>query len=221
MAKYGMVVDLNKCVRCRTCYVVCKREHNILAHPRDRDHPHEYYRLRYVEWEHGKYPQVKRASIPVSCMQCDDPICRSFCSVDAISQRNDGIIAIDKDICNGCGVCAAVCPYGALYINQEWKADGCDFCADRLDDGLPPKCVEMCPTNARIFGDLDDPESEVAKLLALGRAKPLLLEGVRSTRIYYIPSPSEPDWEKLPANESFLEALARRKRDLPPVRGIV
>ena len=221
MAKYGMVIDLNKCVRCRTCYVACKREHKILAHPRDDKHPYEYYRLRYVEWEHGKYPAVKRAFIPVHCVQCDDPICMSFCPVDAISKGSDGIIVIDKDLCNRCGVCAAVCPYGALYINSDGKADGCDFCADRLDAGLAPKCVEMCSGGARVFGDLDDPQSKVSKLVTSGRAKPLLIGGVKSVGVYYIPSPNEPDWDNLAANEDFLKSLDKRKRDLPPVKGVL
>jgi len=221
MANYGMVIDLNRCVRCRTCYVACKRQGNILAHPRDEQHPYEYYRLRYVEWEWGKYPAVRRAFIPISCMQCDDPICMRFCAVDAINRRSDGMIVIDEDICNGCGVCATVCPYGALYINSDGKAGGCDFCADRLDAGLPPKCFEMCQGGARTFGDLDDPESKISKLVASGKANPLLLEGVKSTRVYYIPSPKEPEWEKLPTNEDFLTVLEKRKRDLPPIRGII
>jgi len=216
-----MVIDLNRCVRCRTCYVACKKEHNILAYPRDGEHPYECYRLRYVEWEWGKYPVVKRAFIPVQCMQCDDPICIRFCPLDAITQRSDGIIIIDKERCNGCGVCAAVCPYGALYINPEGKADGCDFCADRLDAGLPPICIEMCLGGARGFGDLDDPESEISKLVASSKAKPLFFEGVKNTRIYYVPSPNEGDWNKVAINGDFLEALAKRKRDLPPVRGIL
>lgn len=221
MARYGMLIGLNRCVRCRTCYVACKREHNILAHPRDEDHPYEYYRLRYVEWERGKYPEVKRAFIPVHCMHCEDPICIKFCPVDAITQRSDGIIVIDEERCNGCGVCAAVCPYGALYISPDEKADGCDFCADRLDAGLAPACVEMCPAGARIFGDLDDPESEVSKLIASGKAKPLLFAGVKNTRVYYIPSTQEPDWDKLAIDGDFLTALDKRRRDLPPVKGIL
>lgn len=219
MANYGMVIDLNKCVRCRTGYVACKREHNILAHPRDTQHPYEYYRLRYVEWEWGKYPTARRAFIPIHCMQCDDPLCIRSCPLDAISQRSDGVIVMDKVRCNGCGDCVAVCPYGALYIDLGGKADGCDLCADRLDAGLPPKCVETCPAGARIFGDLDNPQSEISKLVASGEAKCLLLAGVKSTRVYYIPSANEPDWNELATNEDFLKGLAKRKRELAPVKG--
>lgn len=221
MVKYGIVIDLNKCVRCRTCYVVCKKEHKILAHPRDNEHPYEYYRLRYIEWEWGKYPRVRRAFIPVHCMQCDDALCIEFCRTEAITRRNDGIIAVVKDRCIGCGVCAAVCPYGAFYIKWNDKADACDFCADRLDAGLPPECVEECPAEARIFGDLDDPESKVSKLVASGEAKPILLGNVTNTKVYYIPSKNEPNWDELPANQDFLEALGKRKRDLPPIKGII
>lgn len=224
MASYAMVIDLNRCVRSRTCYVACKKEHRILAHPRDENHPYEYYRLRYAEWEWGEYPIVKRAFIPLICMHCEDPICLKFCPLDAISKRSDGIIVIDKERCNGCGICAHVCPYGALYITPEGKADGCDFCVDRLDAGLPPKCVEECPSDKRgaiIFGDLDDSESQVAKLINSGKAKPLLLAGVKSVRVYYVPSPNEGDWDKLATNESFLNALAKRKVDLPDITGVL
>ena len=224
MAKYGMVIDLNRCTRSRTCYVACKREHNIMAHPRDDSHPYEYYRLRYVEWEWGKYPEVKRAFIPVLCMHCDDPICMRFCPVEAISKGDDGITKIDKRLCNGCGVCAVICPYGALYIGPDGKADGCDFCADRLDAGLPPRCVEECPSGSKgaiLFGDLDDPESGVSKLIKVGKAKPLLLGNTQGTRVYYVPSQNEPGWDELPKNQGFLQALDKRKRDLPPVKGVI
>jgi len=117
MATYAMVINLNACTRCRTGYIACKKEHKILAHPKDNEHPYEFYRLRYVEWEWGSYPAARRAFIPIACMQCEDPICTKFCAVHAITRRSDGVLVIDKNICNGCGVCAAVCPYGALYIS--------------------------------------------------------------------------------------------------------
>lgn len=167
---------------------------------------------------------VKRAFIPLICMHCEDPICLKFCPLDAISKRSDGIIVIDKERCNGCGICAHVCPYGALYITPGGKADGCDFCADRLDAGLPPKCVEECPSDKRgaiIFGDLDDPESQVSKLISSGKTKPLLFAGVKSVRVYYVPSPNEGDWDKLVTNESFLNALGKRKVDLPDITGVL
>lgn len=223
MASYAMIIDLNRCVRSRTCYIACKKEHRILAHPRDEKHPYEYYRLRYVEWEWGEYPTVRRAFIPLLCVHCEEPICLRFCPVDAISKRSDGITVIDNERCNGCGICTQVCPYGALYITSEGKADGCDFCANRLDAGLQPRCVEECPSGggAIIFGDLDDPESHVSKLISSGKAKSLLLAGVKRTRVYYVPSPNEGDWDEMATNEAFLNALGRRKIDLPGIIGIL
>ncbi len=221
MSSYGMIIDLDKCFRCRTCYVACKKEHKILAHPRDETHPYEYYRLRYIEWENGRYPVVRRGFIPVHCMQCEEPICVNFCSVDAISKRVDGVVRIDKERCNGCGVCASVCPYGALYIGPSGKADGCDFCLDRIDIGSLPRCVEECPAKAILFGRLDDPESRIYQLVGSDRAKPLLSGGVKNTRVYYIPSLNEPDWKNLHANEGFLRSLEKRKKDLPPVKGVL
>jgi tetrathionate reductase subunit B len=216
-----MVIDLNKCVRCRTCYVACKREHNILAHPRDDKHLYEYYRLRYVEWEWGRYPTVRRSFIPFQCVQCDDPICIKFCPLDAIIFNKNGIIKIDRDRCNGCGICAAICPYGALYINHENKADACDFCTEKLASGLVPTCVEMCPAGARIFGDLNDPRSKTSKVVKSGRAKCLVLKSAENKRIFYIPSSNEPDWNKLEIDKDFEKALNKRNRDIPPIKGVL
>ena len=124
------------------------------------------------------------------------------CPVDAISQRNDGITVIDKGRCNGCGICVAVCPCGVEYIGPDGKADACDFCTDRLDAGLQPRCVEECPSGggAITFGDLDDPRSQIPKAISSAKAKPLLLAGVKSVRVYYVPSPNEGDWDRLATN---------------------
>ncbi|MBW2609635.1 MAG: 4Fe-4S binding protein [Deltaproteobacteria bacterium] len=217
MSRYGIVTDLNRCVRCRTCYVECKRSHDILAHPRDDHHPYEYYRLRYVEWERGRYPTVKRSFIPLHCVQCDEPICIRFCPIDAISKRKDGIIHIDRGECNGCGVCAMICPYGALYIDHENKADACDLCVDRSI----PACVEMCPAGAKLFGDLDDPDDKISKVVKAEIAKPLIIKSAENRRVFYIPSPNEKGWESLEADDAFKQALEKRKKDLPPVKGIL
>ena len=221
MARYGMVIDLNRCVRCRTCYVECKRAHNILAHPRDTQHPYEYYRLRYVEWETGTFPSVKRGFIPLQCLHCVNPICAAFCPTNAIVIGKDGLISLDREQCNGCGACANVCPYGALYIDHEGKADLCDFCFDRIKRGMVPACVEMCPAGARVFGDLNHSDSTISKIITSKHAKPLLLKGQLNDRIFYIASRNEDNWDDLDSHENFQTAMDMRKRDLPPVKGIL
>lgn len=221
MARFGMVLNLQRCVRCRTCYVTCKREHNIMAHPRDDQHPYEYYRLRYVEWEWGKYPTVRRSFVPVHCVQCENPVCAGFCPTEAIQQREDGIIQVLKEKCNGCGVCTAVCPYGAIYLGHDQKADVCDFCVERVDKGWLPTCVGMCPAGARIFGDLNDPNSQISRIVSSGRAKPLVLAGNENNSVYYIPSPNENAWNELEYDGGFKKALNKRRKDLPPIRGVL
>ena len=220
MTRYALIFNLNRCVRCRTCYIACKWEHGIPFHPRDEAHPREYYRLRYVSWEWGSYPDVRRAHIPIICMHCDDPLCIDFCPTQAIVKRGDGIVYVDKERCNGCGVCVHVCPYGALYIGPNGKADGCDLCVDRVDSGLEPRCVEECPARAIIFGDLDDEKGHVHRLVSSGEARPLLLDGVKGTSVYYVPSRNE-RWDELPRDMNFLKALGERKRDLPPIKGLI
>ena len=148
MAKHGIVIDLNKCIRCRTCMVACKIQNNIPPKARDRG---EHYRMRPVEWEEGIYPQVRRIFIPVLCMHCDKPACMESCPAEAISKRPDGLVVINKEKCVACGTCNEACPYGVPFLME--KADKCDFCAAaRLDRGeKEPYCARSCVGEAMIF----------------------------------------------------------------------
>ena len=163
MARYGMVIDLTVCLNCRACMVACKTEHQI---PTGKHSGHEYYRMSVLEYEKGKYPKVKRIFAPILCMQCENAPCIDACpTLDAI-HREDGIVVINKDKCNGCKLCLQVCPYNALYFDEERRiVDKCDFCVDRLNKGLEPACVATCMSRAIVFGDLDDPNSEVSKMI--------------------------------------------------------
>lgn len=212
MANYGMVIDLTKCIRCRACMVACKIQNRIPPLEQGRV---EHYRLRPVEWEEGDYPNVKRIFIPVLCMNCDKPECLEACPVDAISKRPDGIVAIDKNKCIACGSCTEACPYGVPYLQDT--SDKCDFCAAAcLDKGMDaPHCVRSCPGEAMFFGDLNDPASQVSKLIASGKAKPLCPEWRTKPNVYYIPPKwYEAEWPKLVDNDLFLAALAERKKDI-------
>jgi len=143
---------------------------------------------RVLNVEAGKYPNVKRLYIPVLCNHCEDPPCLKACPNKAIVKRQDGIVLIDQDRCRGMGACVSACPYGNIilppsdswYLNDDEPyerdhvkprlnpgvARKCTYCAHRVDEGLDPACVVACPTTARIFGDLDDPNSRVSTYIA-------------------------------------------------------
>lgn len=171
MPKYGMVINLSVCMRCRACMVACKTEHQI---PTGKHDGQEYHRIRVLEYENGKYPSVKRIFAPILCMQCEIAPCIDVCPVpDAIYRNEDGIVIVNKDKCDGCKRCIQACPYNALYYNEEKHVvDKCDFCVDRIVQGLEPACVATCMGKALTFGDLDDPKSEISRLVEKNRVKP-------------------------------------------------
>ena len=183
MARYGMMIDLDKCVRCRTCYVICKVMHEI---PTQFESGVGYTRIRLMEPEVGAYPEVKRHFVPFHCMQCDKPVCVEVCPVGASFVREDGIVTFDTQKCIGCEECVEACPYHARYINEDTgKVDGCNMCADRVDEGQTPWCVERCVGSAMIFGDLDDPQSEVSKAIKKHNAQQISPGFGTKPKIFY------------------------------------
>jgi tetrathionate reductase subunit B len=171
MARYAMVIDLALCMRCRACMVACKMEHQI---PPGKHAGHEYYRISVLEYETGTYPVIKRIFAPILCMQCEIAPCIDVCPIPgAIYRREDGIVVINKNKCEGCKFCITACPYRALYFHEEnHTVDKCDFCVGRLEQGLEPACVATCMGRSIIFGDLDDPNDEVTKLVMRDNVKP-------------------------------------------------
>ncbi len=175
MARMSMLIDLTRCIGCDACTLACKQENGT---------PMDTFFARVLNVEVGTYPNVKRVYIPVLCNHCDDAPCLKACPNKAIVRRQDGIVLIDQDRCRGTGACVSSCPYGNIILSQSdsWYLNAdepyeqtfvkprlapnvarkCTYCAHRVDEGLKPACVVACPTTARIFGDLDDPESEVS-----------------------------------------------------------
>lgn len=143
MAKVGWIIDLKKCIGCRSCFVACKSENNT---PLRTD-------WRYVvERERGTYPTPKREFISLACNHCDNPACMKSCPVDAITKRDDGIVLIDQDKCIGCRYCMFACPYGAPKIDTDTgKVSKCTMCVHRQDAGLAPACATACLTGAIEF----------------------------------------------------------------------
>ena len=184
MVKYGMVIDLRKCVGCHSCTVSCKFENNV---PKDR------FRTWVRVWEKGVFPDVQLSFLPRLCNHCENPPCTEICPVGATFKISNGIVVIDKDECIGCGYCIQACPYDARYKDPKTgTADKCDFCLHRLNDGLLPACVTTCIGGARIFGDLDDPTSEVSKLVNTEAVNVLFESYGTEPNIYYINLEAEP-----------------------------
>ena len=158
-AHWAMVIDLERCIGCHACTNVCKAENNV---------PIGGFRDWVEEHEMGEYPNSRAEFLPKLCNQCDDPGCLRVCPTGSIYRREgDNIIELDPDICIACQACMQGCPYGMTFYNSARRtADKCNYCAHRLDAGMRPACVDICPSQCRIFGDLNDPDSWVSQALA-------------------------------------------------------
>lgn len=177
--RYGFLIDLRKCIGCRACQVSCKAENDV---------PLGVYRTWVKEVEKGTYPKVRRHFTPVLCNQCDKPACTTVCPVIATYSMPNGIVYIDPHRCIGCGYCMAACPYAVRYIHPVRKvAEKCDWCWPRVREGFgPPACVSACPTGVMVFGDMNDPDSEIAKILAREATVALKPESGNGPQVYYI-----------------------------------
>jgi Fe-S-cluster-containing dehydrogenase component len=193
MARFGMVVDVTRCNGCYNCLLACRDEfcgNDFLPYSASQPQSGHYW-MRVVEKVRGQYPKVKIAYTAVPCLQCDDPACVKVAHDGAIYRREDGIVIIDpqkaldqKELLSGC-------PYQVIFWNEEERIpQKCTFCAHLLDRGWKePRCVEACPTGALIFGDLDDPKSEVAELIASGRTEVLRPEYGLEDKVRYMGLP--------------------------------
>ena len=193
--RWGMAIDLTKCIGCFSCQLSCKEEHFL---------PPGVFWGRLAVGEVGKYPAVQKQVLPLLCNHCSEAPCEKVCPTGATTRREDGIVAVDYDKCMGCRYCVIACPYQhrtyldgqldkeyfpgkgltpweeigrKLYPLQKGTVVKCNFCMERIDKGLKkglkpgvdreatPECVNNCPTRARVFGDLEDPFSEPSVLI--------------------------------------------------------
>ncbi len=155
---YGFVIDNRRCIGCHACSTACKSENEV---------PLGVARTWVKTVEVGAYPDVHRRFQVTRCNHCANPPCVRICPTTAMYQRDDGIVEFDKDSCIGCKSCMQACPYDAIYIDPDTHtAAKCHYCSHRVDLGLEPACAVVCPVHAIIAGDLDDPDSEISRVVA-------------------------------------------------------
>ena len=176
--RYGFVIDQNRCIGCHACTVACKEEHNI-AIGVNRTW------VKYIE--KGQYPDTRRHFAVLRCNHCDDAPCIEICPTVALFRRADGIVDFDNQRCIGCKSCMQACPYDALYIDPDRNtAAKCNFDASRVEMGYKPACEVVCPTQAILSGDLDDPNSAVSKKIAMEKVSVRKAEKGTKPKLFYV-----------------------------------
>ncbi len=174
---WGKVLDQDRCIGCHACTVACKAEHEVSM---------GVTRTFIKQVEIGMFPNVRRHFQVTRCNQCADPPCVAACPVTAMFQRPDGIVDFDREVCIGCKACIAACPYDAIFIDpQTHSAEKCNFCAHRVDQGLQPACVAVCPEGAIIVGDINDADSEISRILSRERVEVRKPHARTNPKVFY------------------------------------
>ena len=236
MTNYGMVIDLERCIGCNACAVSCSEENNVSM-------SQQWNRIlteggESMDTPAGSYPTdgqggtLSMNHLPLSCQHCDNAPCVKVCPVNATTKRDDGIVEIDYDKCIGCRYCMAACPYNARVFNwdepvtlptdgtgnvpqrEQGVVEKCTFCSHRVDEGLDPACTVACPSDARIFGDLDDEQSTVSKYIDQYETDQLLEDRNTQPKTYYVRGEMSPG-RKRSGNE--LEGTEKKETGNPTV----
>lgn len=179
MARYGMLINTRKCIGCFACRTACQRQNGLL--------PTEDF-IRFEEHVKGSYPNVSLETVPLQCMHCSDAPCAEVCPTGATHISPDGVVLVDHGRCIGCKYCMAACPYQVRVVNEEEGiVDKCRFCTvSAAESGTKMStCVEACLTGVRVFGDLDDPDSEVSRQIKELNAQPIHGD-LTDVKVFYV-----------------------------------
>jgi Fe-S-cluster-containing dehydrogenase component len=200
--RYAFVIDNRRCIGCHACSVACKVEHEV---------PLGVARTWVKYIEKGRFPETRRVFQVTRCNHCDDAPCIEICPTTALFRRPDGIVDFDPRRCIGCKACMQGCPYDALYIDPATEtAAKCNYCAHKVEVGLEPPCVTVCPTQAIVAGDLDDPASRITQLVSREPVQVRKPEKGTRPKLFYIdgdadalvpaaaPPPSDYMWSSAP-----------------------
>jgi len=207
--RYGMVIDLRKCIGCMSCMVACKAEFGV---------PMGVWRTWVKVADRGSYPNTKRIFMPQLCNHCDYPVCVRNCPTQATYKHKDGFVLQRYNRCIGCRTCMVACPYNARHLIPAKRTDDnlpklvvdkCTLCIHRVKKGIVPACVQACVGGARIFGDLNDPKSEVAQLAARETLTVLKPELGTSPSVSYIGG----DWEIMDEPTSYTNRSVQLKEE--------
>jgi Fe-S-cluster-containing dehydrogenase component/formate-dependent nitrite reductase membrane component NrfD len=216
MPTFGFLIDNRKCIGCHACTVACKSEHEV---PIGVDRTW----VKYIE--KGEFPNTRRMFTVMRCNHCEWAPCVTICPVTALYRRADGIVDFNNERCIGCKACMQACPYDALYIDPESNtAAKCNFCTHRLEVGLEPSCVVVCPERAIVAGDLDDPASEISRLIGRFPTQVRKPEKGTKPKLYYIdgdeaalvPSAANADGQYLWSGGTEVSGVGGRVSDSEP-----
>lgn len=184
--RYVFAIDTSRCVGCRSCMIACKMENFV----EDGE-----FRIRVLNADNsyindkpkGTYPNLNESWLPVPCQHCSNPSCVDVCPTGASYVNEEGIVLIDKDRCIGCHYCIWACPYDARYFDtRSGTADKCTLCIHRLKVKEKPMCVSLCSGRALHVGDINDPESEISKLISRNKTVKLIPEQGTEPAAYYL-----------------------------------